>query len=205
MQDAGMNHKGTDHVAQDAARRLVRGECGDIQTAITLAMDSVRFTVSALPSRALVRKHVQALSMQMQGKAAYDATVLSMLQTMEQVMGTLEHTLDDAQTWLVGRAVSGHIDADPAPHLRIQTATPPHGIADVLQMHGYGEIEITTLEARGRRFDQLHFEEDGWLITLTRLPQGQPVEPNVNLVTGRRIETLTLDQLQARIASRAGE
>jgi hypothetical protein len=202
-----------DAIAREAARLLALGRAADIDEAVSLARQKAAASGGSggQPSRMLVRKHAQAMSMQSMGEAAYRARARGMLAMAEEIMTALQQSFPEAQTLLVGRAAAaggGHFDADPSIHIRVLIDATTTQIAAALAMLGYDDIEFvfTTLEtAREGPLSQIEWTEAEVRVILTCCPNRRVFERRSDLVTAKRLPTLTLEALRKELEHDAND
>ncbi len=148
------------------------------------------------PSKALVRRHAQALAMTQLGQEGYEQQRYERLVTIIDFMRQLEHDFPRAQLALVGRASEGHFDADAHVYIRFVADTPIHLIADAVVRAHLPEPEIKTFAARVGVLEQLHSAFDFAPLTITRCPPRQLTQAHLDLQTGKPIAQRTVIQLE---------
>lgn len=191
-----------DAIAREAARLLAIGRAEDMDQAIALARQSV--DVNGQASRMRVRRHAQAMSMQAVGEEAYRRRQREMLMLAEEIMTAIEQAFPESGTLLVGRAAGGHFDGDPSIHIRVHNDESTDEIARVLSEFGFDDADFafTTLDtAHVGRLSQVEWTENEPTvrIVLTRCPSLRVFESASDLVTGKSIATLTLEQVAERL------
>jgi len=190
----------TDQIARHAARLIQTGRAGDIAQAIRTAADSLGYHDAPLPTRGLVRRHVQGMAMQALGERAYTETILDVWRTAEAMMTVIEEALPDCATMLAGRPAKGHIDAGVTLHIRAYTARPMRDIVETLLAYGYGEPAFETAHTRLGRLDRIRFDEDPGEVVITRCLPEMRRRSGVDLFNLSPIETATLEDLRRRLA-----
>jgi hypothetical protein len=190
----------TDQIAREAARLIGTGRTDDIAEAIRIAAGTMGFVDAPLPSAMRVRRHVQAMTMQAVGQAAYEQCRLNVWSIAEEIMSAFEHAMPDDRTVLVGRAAEGHIDAGVTIHIRLYTHAPVSEIAQSLVDFGYDEPSFATIETRHGRLSQLRLIEDGIEVAITRCQPALIADSTNDLFSGKRIEAVELSALRRRIA-----
>lgn len=191
----------TDLIAREAARLIQAGDYDDIDDAINAAAGRLGHGRARQPSRALVRKHAQGMAMQALGSAAYDQQRITMWRIAEELMTMLEHALPPCSTILAGRAAAGYFDAGVKIHIRLFSDRDVTHIARLLIDHGYGEPQFLTAETRQGRVSQIALEEMGFEIVISRCPSAMIAPSDIDLFTGKPIETLDLSALRELLAS----
>ncbi len=185
----------TDEVAREAAGLLDDRDAASISEAIEQATNALDAWDAPRPSRGRIREHARALAMQRLGEAGYAESVRAVLREAEEIMTVLEHELGD-ETRLVGRAARGQIDAGVVVHVRVHTDRDIGEIAEVLVAHDLPEPEFEGVETRVGKLDRIRFEEDGVDIAVIRVPPELRCDRSLDLVTGKRIESIGLDALR---------
>jgi len=192
-------HEQQDEIARKAAALLHTGKEAVVRDAVERAADRLGYAETPRPSTGLVRKHARAIAMQELGDAGYAEAIRDVWRVAEDLMTALAVALPDDSTLLVGRAARGQIDAGVTLNIRLYTDTPIGVIANALVEIGYGEPVIETVDTRFGRANRLRFTEHGHDIILTRCLKRWRGESNLNLFTGKYIESLTLTALRQRI------
>lgn len=194
-----MPDRRTDQIAREAARLLATGRADDMTDAIRSAADALGFRDVPLPSAGRVRKHAQAMSMQSVGEAEYLSTRAKVWQVAEQIMTVFEHAMPDVESMLVGRAAQGHIDGGVTIHIRLYTRSSISDIAAALVHFGYEEPAFATAQTRHGRFSQVRLVDERIDIVLTRCPPEMASQSELDLFSGKQIETMTLAALRRRL------
>ncbi len=194
-----MNDHRTDAIAYEAARLLETGKAPGLVAAIAAAADTLGFGDAPLPSSALVRRHIQGMSMQAMGAEAYEDSIHQVLHIAEDMMSALEHEVGEGSTLLAGRAARGYIDGGVTLHIRIYTELPIEKIAELLEQYDYEDPAYETAETRNGRLGRLRFIEDGQEILITRcLPEMRATATN-DLFTGKTIQLASVEDLRKRL------
>lgn len=187
-----------DLLAQEAARLVHAGKVESIDDAIRRAVEETGWVEVPRPSKGLVRRHVQGLSMQEIGAEAYRRRIVNVWETAERVM----NALDDCDPHLLGRAARGHIDAGVTLYIRVFTSQRIGMLAQRLVDAGFPEPDFSTADSpHFGRFDRLELSEKGLPIIVTRCAPHQRELAEVDLFTGRPIESIDLHALRRQIES----
>jgi len=185
-----------DLLAQQAARLVHAGKVESVDEAIARAIEDTGWVEVPRPSRSLVRRHVQGLTMQAIGAAAYQKRIVDVWEVAERIMAVV----DDCDPHLLGRAARGHIDAGVTLYLRVFTSERIGVLAQRLVEAGCEEPRFSTADSRHfGRFDRLDFEEEGRHIVITRCAPHQRELADIDLFTGRPIESIGLIGLRRQI------
>ena len=148
----------------------------------------------ALPSHALVRRHLEALQEARHGedgaRLARRARVIAIVELLEFVRFALEPT-DLLIVGLLARRVAvGPLEL----HARLVGGRPFHDLFGQLESVGIKEMRPFSTVGPMGRFESLHFDSEGQSCTLTRIPPDESARTRgLNLVTGRQITQVTLD------------
>jgi len=196
--DEGARRGHTDQVAQLAARMFHEGKAGSVAEAIRLAVQKLGVKGDP-PSQGLVRKHLQAMSMQAMGSASYARAMQNRLREAEQMMSALDEHYAGVPMFLVGRAAKGHVDGDTTLHIRIYTDEPIEKLASLLVDIGYSEPAFETADSRMGRLNRLRFAGENAEIMLTRCLPAMLKSAYQDLFTNEPIASLSLKQLRARL------
>lgn len=190
----------TDQIAREAARLIQTGRVEGVESAIRAAAELLQIPANVpLPGHGRVRKHAQAMSMQALGDIAYNQQRQRIWQIAEELMATIEHSMADVTTLLVGRSAAGHIDAGVTIRIRLYTHRPIDEIAAVLVQYGYSEPAFETAKTRFGRLSRLRLVEEDIDVMLTRCLPEMISSSGLDLVTGKPIETLDHAALQRRM------
>lgn len=190
-----------DLLAQKAACLVHAGKVESIDEAIHRAIEDTGWIDVPRPSRSLVRRHVQGLTMQAIGAAEYQKRIVDVWEVAERIMAVL----DDCDPHLLGRAARGHIDAGVALYLRVFTSQRIGVLAQRLVEVGCEEPRFSTADSQHfGRFDRIDFEEEGHHIVITRCAPHQRELAEVDLFTGRPIESIGLIALRRQIEASEG-
>jgi len=189
----------TDEIAQEDARLVGGSNTVDIGKAINRAAKILNYEDAPKPGLGRVRKHIQAQSMQFQGREEYQQTIKDLWLCAESIMTSLAFVLSDAEFFLVGRAAEGHIDGGLRAHMRIYTTDSITTVSQILEEHGYEEIEHKTLDTKHGRLNAIHITESPWLFVLIRCPMEFLAHKSGNLFTGKVIKVVSLSQLRELI------
>ncbi|MFW5652892.1 MAG: hypothetical protein ACOC0P_02500 [Planctomycetota bacterium] len=149
----------SDRIAREAARLLATGDAEDVKDAVRKAIGRLGWQHRenlSLPSLKRIRDHCRAMSMQALGAEGYQASIVNVWRTAEELMTVLE----PEEPMLIGRAAKGEIDAGVILRIRIYTDLPINEIADVLVEYGYPDPEIVTIDTKFGRFDRIRFMDD---------------------------------------------
>jgi len=191
-----------DLLAQQAARLVHAGKVESVDEAIHHAIEDTGWVEVPRPSRSLVRRHVQGLTMQAIGAAKYQMRIVDVWEVAVRVMAVL----DDCDPHLLGRAACGHIDGGVTLYLRVCTSRRIGALAQRLVEAGFEEPRFSTADSRRfGRFDRIDFKEDGFPIVITRCGSHHRQLAEVDLFTGRPIESIGLDALRRQIETSQGE
>jgi len=185
-----------DEIARAAARLLLDRAAADVREAIARAGSRLGYPSSAWPRPALVRRHAQALTEEALGTAGHHDRRRERWRLAEEIMTLLDVQLAPAGLWLVGRAARGHFDADPRLDVRFHGTAGIDEIAALLVDAGFDEPKFETLESRWGRLSRLRFDDGGVECVVTRCPPAQVLDPSLELVTGKPIKRLTLEELR---------
>ena len=191
----------TDAIAREAARLLETSRAGSIGEAIRAAVEALGFRDVDLPGHGRVRKHVQAMTMQMLGSAGYAESVRDVWRAAERLMTVLDETTPDLEPVLVGRAAEGHIDGGVTLHIRLYTDLSIGDVAATLVEYGYDEPSFETAETRHGRLNRARLTDDGIEIVLTRCPPRLVTDTATDLFTGRPIKTARLADVRAVLSA----
>ena len=184
-----------DDIARRAASLLQKDPNLAVTDAISQAVAHLGLPRSTLaPSKALVRKHAQALAMEQLGQQGYEQQRYQRLVCIIDFIRQLEHEFPGAKISLVGRSCDGHFDADPHVHIRFVHDTPVHLIADAVERARLPEPEIKTFVSRVGVLEQIHSAFDFAPLTITRCPPRQLTHAHLHLQTGKPITQRTLLQ-----------
>lgn len=192
--DRGRN----DRLAREAAQLYHEGKTDTVADAIRLAIQKYGVEGDP-PSQGRVRKHIQALSMQAMGSAAYAQAIKNRLRAAEQFMSALDDHYAGVPMFLVGRAAKGHLDGDTVLHVRIYTDAPIEDLVDTLVELGYDEPTFETADTRFGKLNRLRFIDDDATLLLTRCLPAMLKDVPKDLHTGAPLATLTLKQLRDRL------
>jgi hypothetical protein len=198
-----MTDERTDRIAREAARLMAVGEAQSIDQAIRRATESLDLPGAELPGRGRVRQHARAMSMQALGAAGYEESVRHVWRIAEELMTGLEQMFSDAKVMLVGRAVSGKIDAGATIHIRVYTEASITELATAVVEFGYEEPAFATADTRLGRLSQLKLSEDGVHVVVMRLLPHMHESRSVDLFTGERIEAADVAEVRRRLNGRA--
>lgn len=191
-----------DLLAQQAARLVHTGKVESVDEAIRRAIEDTGWIEVPRPSRSLVRRHVQGLTMQAIGAAEYQKRIVDVWEVAERLMAVV----DDCDPHLLGRAARGHIDAGVTLYLRVFTSQRIGVLAQRLVEVGCEEPRFSTADSRHfGRFDRLDFQEEGLHVVITRCSPHQRELVDVDLFTGRPIESIGLIALRQQIETSEGE
>jgi hypothetical protein len=207
-----MTDSRTDRIAREAARLIELGTTADLNEAIRRAAETLGLRHGPRPGHGRVRKHAQAMTMQALGDRGYTDLVRSVLATAEEVMTTLEYAFGEPaarrgahrgaggdSVLLVGRAAEGHVDAGAAVNIRLYSRRPIGHVAAALVEVGYAEPEFDTVETRHGRLNRLRFLSEGIEISVTRCRPEMSGDARRDLVTGKTIATMQLNELRQRL------
>ena len=189
----------TDNIAREAARLIHAGEVEQIDAAIHSAAASLGACDAELPRHGLVRSHAQGMAMQTLGKEGYEQSIQNIWETAEQLMTLLEQALPDAQTLLVGRAAKGQIDAGVTVHVRLYTKSSITDIAQIITEFEYNEPTFDTVDTTVGKLNRICFNDDGVEVVVTRCLPEMFKNAKQDLFKDQPIETLTLDELRAKL------
>ncbi len=185
-----------DLLAQEAARLVHAGQVESVDEAIRRAVEDTGWVEVPRPSRGLVRRHVQGLTMQAIGAREYQKRVVDVWEVAERIMAVL----DDCDPHLLGRAARGHIDAGVTLYIRVFTSQRIGDLAQRLVEAGFAEPHFSTVDSKHfGRFDRITFEEDGLPVAITRCSWHQRELSRVDLFTGRPIDAIDLLALRRQI------
>lgn len=186
-----------DDIARRAASLLQKDPNLAVTDAISQAVAHLGLPRSTLaPSKALVRKHAQALAMEQLGQQGYEQQRYQRLVCIIDFIRQLEHEFPGAKISLVGRSCDGHFDADPHVHIRFVHDAPVYLIADAVERARLPEPEIKTFVSRVGVLEQIHSAFDFAPLTITRCPPRQLTHAHLHLQTGKPITQRTLLQLE---------
>ena len=186
-----------DDIARRAASLLQKDPNLAVTDAISQAVAHLGLPRSTLaPSKALVRKHAQALAMEQLGQQGYEQQRYQRLVCIIDFIRQLEHEFPGAKMSLVGRSCDGQFDADPHVHIRFVHDAPVHLIADAVERARLPEPEIKTFVSRVGVLEQIHSAFDFAPLTITRCPPRQLTHAHLHLQTGKPITQRTLLQLE---------
>ncbi len=194
-----MTDSRTDEIAREAARLMASSRSGSIGEAIHAAASALGYHDVDLPGHGRVRKHAQGLAMQALGREGYARSVDDVWQAAERIMTVLTEAIPDAEPLLAGRAAQGLIDGGVTLHIRVYTQASIGDVAQTLVEFGYDEPDFETVRTRLGRLDRLLLEDDGIPVTVTRCLPEMAGRSGVDLFTGRRIETATLDEVRTKL------
>ncbi len=187
-----------DLLAQEAARLVHAGKVESVDEGIRRAVEETGWIDVPRPSRGLVRRHVQGLTMQAIGVKEYQKRIVDVWEVAERIMAVL----DDCNPHLLGRAARGLIDAGVTLYIRVFTSQRIGALAERLVEMGFEEPKFSTADSRHYgRFDRLVFEEEGLHVVITRCAPHQRELARTDLFTGRPIESLDLAALRRQIES----
>ena len=186
-----------DDIARRAASLLQKDPNLAVTDAISQAVAHLGLPRSTLaPSKALVRRHAQALAMQQLGQQGYEQQRYQRLVCIIDFIRQLEHEFPGAKISLVGRSCDSHFDADPHVHIRFVHDAPVYLIADAVERARLPEPEIKTFVSRVGVLEQIHSAFDFAPLTITRCPPRQLTHAHLHLQTGKPIAQRTLLQLE---------
>lgn len=188
-----------DRIAREAARLIHTGQIDEIDRAIAAAADRVGLAGSRSPGAGRVRQHLQGMSMQAMGDAAYAERRREILSTIEELMTLVETTFDDAEMLLVGRAAQGLFDGPGAVHIRLYTDHPIRDVAALLADHEYDEPQLETAKTRLGRLDRLRVVEAEVEMIVTRCPAVRRSSAGRDLFDDTPIATLDLNGLRVML------
>ncbi len=114
-------------------------------------------------------------------------------------MTLLEQSLPDAQTLLVGRAAKGQIDAGVTVHVRLYTRAQITEIAQMLTEFHYDEPSFDTVDTTVGKLNRICFNDEGVAVVVTRCLPEMYKNAQQDLFKDQPIETLTLDELRAKL------
>ena len=189
----------SDHVAREAAIMLRDGRIDAIGTAIDIAMDEFDARPGQRPSKSIVRKHIQAMTMQDVGDDGYRALTRRIFEVADDAMTTIELAFDDVECSLVGRAALGYHDGGVNIHIRMYTDRAADDIAELLEERGYDEVAFNTADTRYGRMNQILASDDGQPLTITRIPLGMRVDRDSHLFKDKPMNSIDRAAVRARI------
>lgn len=230
MQESDDRKTRRSRIARAAAERLASGRAREVDEAVELAKRALRGEVRGgdrdlEPTRKELRAHAQALEESQVGAegrrrrvAEALGEVISVLRALEPLAevagdGAPDGAPDEAPRpapAAYGRAARGEFDLDPIAHLRVVTSARPGLIADHLERSGCvstgsGGVDCHAIETRYGMMDELCFDGVGVGFRIVRIPPRMRVDPNLDLIRGRRVERAeiaALERLRARIEPR---
>jgi hypothetical protein len=193
-----------DAIAQEAARLLLGGRAEDVPGAIRQAMEQMRVTGLRPPSLSMVKRHVEALSMQALGDAGYAELGIDAMRIAEDVMTILDERFEPVLLLLAGRLAEGRHAPLDAIHLRIYARDKIGDIAAALVEHGFEEPAFETATTRFGRLDRLRFKEGDSEVVVTRCLPELAADVETDLHTGRAVATIGLEGLRRRLSAPGG-
>lgn len=185
-----------DLLAQEAARLVHAGKVDSVDEAVRRVVEDTGWVDVPRPSRGLVRRHVQGLTMQAIGAVEYQKRIVDVWEVAERIMAAL----DDCHPHLLGRAARGQIDAGVTLYIRVFTSQRIGALAQRLVEAGFEEPHFATADTRHfGRFDRIDFDEEGHRVVITRCAPHQRELAGIDLYTGRPIESVDLLSLRRQI------
>ena len=186
-----------DRIARRAAALFAAGREPDIHHAIRIAAESMGFSRGApLPSEGEVRRHLRGIAQESLGAAGYREEVRDTLALAAVTMAALERGFG-ARTLLCGRGARGQFDGGAQLHVRLYARAELPAIAQLLVDEGFEEPSFETVETVHGRANRVRTALDGVELAVTRcLPEWWD-DRGRDLVTGRRTEARTLEEVQA--------
>ncbi len=189
----------TDEIAKEAARLVGDSVSMNIAAAISKAAQILNYEDAPKPGWGRVRKHLQAQTMQFQGKEEYQQSIINLWECAESMMTSLTLAFNDAEIYLVGRAAEGQIDGGLQAYIRIYTSHSITTLTQVLVELGCEEIEYKTFDTLHGRLNAMHIVESPWEFVLIRCPLDLHANRKRNLFTGKEIKIVSLVQLRKMI------
>ena len=194
-----MTDSRTDAIAREAARLIETDRAGTIRQAIRSAADALGYRDAEMPGHGRVRKHAQAMAMQALGDTGYAEVVRNVWRTAERLMTVFVEGMPDTDPLLVGRAAQGQIDAGVTVHVRVYTEASIGDVARTLVEFGYDEPDFETAHTRLGPLDRLRLDDDGIEVVVTRCLPLMAESAGVDLFTGKRVRTASLDDLRRKL------
>ncbi len=185
-----------EEIAQLAARFLVQNRAAGYGEALKLAVQSMKDRPSSLPSRSMIRRHVQAMRLSELGTHGVRQRNLHFLSTAEEIMTLLDEQFSPNDILIAGRAARGRFDEPPCVHLRIYSRSGIGEIAAILVDAGFEEPRFETAATRHGRADRIRFQDAGCEFVLTRCPPEWHSTCHLDLHTGKQISIATIDSLR---------
>jgi hypothetical protein len=160
----------------------------------------------AMPSHALVRRHLEALEEARFGdegaRVARRERVVAIVELLEFVRFVLEPT----ELVLVGLLARGVAVGPLEVHARVLGGRPFQELYGQLESVGIKEVSASSTVGPMGRFESVRFDSDGWPYTVTRIPQAQfALTEGRNLATGKPINETTLDAFSEFFAAPTGD
>ena len=186
-----------DRIARRAAALVAAGREPDLHRAIRIAAETMGFAHGApLPSDGEVRRHLRGIAQESLGAAGYREEVRDTFALAAVTMSALERGFG-ARTLLCGRGARGQFDGGARLHVRLYARAELPAIAQLLVDEGFEEPSFETMETVHGRANRVRTALDGVELAVTRcLPEWWD-DRGRDLVTGRRTEARTLEEVQA--------
>lgn len=209
MRDPDRRRSNRTRLARAAIERLSAGRAGEIDEAIERAARELGLDRRAdRPTRRELRAHAQAFEESQVGLEGRLRRIADALDEAVRVMTELESIVarDDAPDrpppLAFGRIVRGELDLDPSASLRVTTAISCGRLAGALEDRGWKDVACGSIPSRYGRLDELRFDGEHASFHVIRIPPRMRVDPDLDLVHGRRIEradAATLARLRDRM------
>ena len=84
-------------------------------------------------------------------------------------------------------------------HIRIHTQATIGEVAEILVEHGCDEPDFETVDTRFGRMHRLRLVDEGEEIVITRVDRSLGAAAEFDLVTGRKTEVLSLEELSEKL------
>ena len=178
----------SDHVARVAAFQLISGDAQTVREAIEQAQ--IRTQSGRLPSHSSVRKHHEFMQQEAMGLKEWHKRRLNRLEALETVLQTILYAVPEARVFVTGRAAEGHVDQTGPASIRVLCDEPMDVIIDVLESHGLGPMEVSSVRTQfGRCGTAMHHEESLW-IRLIFLPNRSESQLKFNVIDGSAVSVV---------------
>lgn len=194
-----------DRIARRAAALLEAGHARTVEEAIPMAAHTLGFPkFRDLPHAPEVRRHLQGMAQEALGHAGYAAMVRGHFALAAAAMALLERAFA-ARTLLAGRGARGQFDGGAQLHIRLYARAPVHAVAQTLVDAGFEEPRIETIETTHGRANRLRFAHEGVELLVTRCLPEWWGERTQDLVTGKRTDIKTLEEVESAAQDPAPE
>ena len=161
-----------------------------------MAMQKPHLHGASAPGHRAVRSHALAMSQQALGLDVYQQDRLEILESALEIMELILASFIECSVFLVGRAASGMLDADPSLRIRLLGRLAPGTVAETLVSAGMEEPVFDTIDTTIGRLERLRFIDEGLPVVITICPPESIDSLQVDLVRNMPIKSLDIEQLR---------